>query len=90
MSVTSFLMKVDFRLIAHEQLVSAIAELQLRSIVFVGIAQTNAMEVTTDECRYAIGGTVGHTSVEHLVIVGVLHPGCHIHPVDGTVVLCQH
>ena len=88
MSVASLLEEVQFGLIAQGDFVRTIQHPDSRCEHLVGIAQTNAVELATEEESSGDVGTVAHSSIEtpflkfiaHLqlyVLSPVLHVGHH-------------
>ena len=90
MSVTSFFIKVQLSLVADKQLVAAVPYADGRGVGLVTVADTDAMEVTTDKRCHTIGRAVSHTGIEHTLLESVLHTGCYIHPIARPVGTCQH
>ena len=89
MPVPAFLAEVQFRLVAHKELVTAILETDARGVELVTIAQTDAMKIATNQYGHRIGGTACHTAIEHFLLVLVLQASRHIYPVGRSVSTCQ-
>ena len=74
MTITTFLVKIQFRLITHKQLMTAITESNTPCKHLVTITQTDAMEIASYHRCDGIGGAVAHTSIDHLAIMCIFHP----------------
>ena len=68
-AVAPLLEQVQLRLIAHKEFMAAVLETDALSVELVAVAQADAVEIATEEQRHAIGGAVGHSSVEHALLV---------------------
>ena len=74
MQVPAFLIKVQLRLIAHEQLMAAIADVDCGGIDLIAVAHPNASYVAAYLYGHRVGRTIRQTSVHYPFLVGVEEP----------------
>ena len=90
MSVTSLLIEGQLRLIAHEQLMAAIAETEGRGIDLVAVTQHHAVEQASKESCHRVCGTTAHTSIQHPVVMCVLQTTRYVTSIGRSIVSHQH
>ena len=72
MSVTTFLKEIQLRLVPHEQLMTAIANVDSRRVGLVAVAQRDAVEIAAEQQCHGVRRAIRHTCIHHLLIVSIL------------------
>lgn len=90
MQVLAFFEKVEIHLIAHEQLMAAVADAYRRCVGLITVAYVYTVETSPHHHRYGIVGTVCHAAVHHLLVVSIYQPPCKVSPIDCAVSSAEH
>jgi hypothetical protein len=85
MTVPALFEEVQVRLVAHTQLMGAVANIDGCGIYFVAVAKADAVEDTPEHHRYRVGGAIAKASIHHLLIIGILQSRTDIGPIDHSI-----
>ena len=70
--ITAFLEEVQLCLIPHEQLMTAITNVDSCRVGLVAVAQRDAVKIAAEQQRHGVRRAIRHTCIHHLFIVSVL------------------
>ena len=90
MAVAAARSDVNIGLIAHEEFVAAIANACSCGVHLIAVTNVYAVEISANHGCYRVGGTIAHSTIEHLFIVGITQTGGEICSLLGAIGIGKH
>ena len=89
MQVSAFLKEIDVCLVAHKELVAPVADPYGRRIDLITVSQMNTADVSANEYRHGVRGTIRQSCIHHPLLMSVLQAPRNICPPGNTICTAQ-